>query len=214
MYEAERDVLFRTCREMENAGLVLGSAGNGSYRVRNHVVLTPSSVRYDEMGPADMLVMDLDGGIVESTRKPSIETAMHLEIYRQRDDVQAIVHTHSLYASAMSLLNMSLPPILDEMVHVFGGEVRLSPYAMAGTEELAENVVKNLENRNALLLANHGAICCGDSLRDAFQAAMLLERCCKIYVTALQVGKPISQLPEKAVDAQKQAWLKKQKSKS
>ena len=205
MYEKAKKELLDICLEMIKHDLVIGSSGNASLRVGDHVVISPSSVHYTEMTIDDVVVIDMDGNEVEGTRNPSIEKPMHLEIYKNRRDVLAIVHTHSLYASAMAILHEPLPPILDELVPKLGAGIRVSKYAMPGTKQLGINVVEVMDERSAALIANHGAVCCAKTLKDALFLSILLERTCKIYMTAKQVGKPI-ELPEDVVEDEQDIW--------
>ena len=205
MYEEEKKQLLDICLEMIKHDLVIGSSGNASLRVGNHVVISPSSVHYTEMTIDDVVVIDIEGNDVEGTRNPSIEKPMHLEIYRNRSDAQAIVHTHSIYTSAMAILHEPLPPIIDEIVPKLGAGIRVSEYAMPGTKQLGKNVVKVMEERSAALIANHGAVCCAKTLKDALFLSILLERACKIYMTAKQVAKPI-ELPEDVVEDEQDIW--------
>lgn len=205
MYENERKQLLEICLEMLEKDLVVGSAGNASMRVEDHIIITPSSVHYTEMNPEDFMVMDMNADVVEGDRNPSTELPMHLAVYKNREDALAIIHSHSIYASAMALLNKSLPPILDELVPKLGGEIRVTPYEMPGTSELGEKVVKAMELRSATLIANHGALCCGSNLKEALEVAILLERACKIYLIALQFGEP-TQLPEEVVEMESDLW--------
>ncbi len=205
MYEKEKKELLDICLEMVKHDLVIGSSGNASLRVEDHVVISPSSVHYVEMTPDDVVVIDMDGNEIEGTRNPSVEKPMHLEIYKNRSDAFAVVHTHSLYASAMAILHEPLPPILDELVPKLGAGMRVSKYAMPGTQQLGKNVVEVLEDRSAALIANHGAVSCAKTLKDALFLSILLERACKIYMTAKQVGKPI-ELPEDVVEDEQDIW--------
>jgi len=185
--------------------LVIGSAGNASVRVDDHVVITPSSIHYSEMSSDDMVVLDLNGTVLEGTRNPSIEHKMHLALYNTREDAKAVVHTHSLYACAMAILNESLPPIIDETITKLGSEIRVSKYAMPGTKDLATNVREAMEDRSAALIGNHGAVCIARTMKEALHLAILLERICKIYMIAKQVGTPIH-LPEEVVEDEQDVW--------
>ena len=205
MYENEREQMLEICKEMLEKDLVVGSAGNVSMRVEDHIIITPSSVRYTEMNPEDFMVMDMNADVVEGDRNPSTELPMHLAVYKNRTDALAIIHSHSIYASAMALLNKSLPPILDELVPKLGGEIKVTSYEMPGSSELGNRVVEAMELRSAVLIGNHGALCCGSSLREALDVAILLERACKIYMIALQLGTP-SQLPEDVVEMESDLW--------
>jgi len=205
MYKKEKKELLDICLEMIKHDLVIGSSGNASLRVGDHVVISPSSVHYTEMTVDDVVVIDMEGDEVEGTRNPSVETPMHLEIYRNRDDALAVVHTHSVYTSSMAVLHEPLPPIIDEIVPKLGAGIRVSKYAMPGTKLLGKNVVEVLEDRSAALIANHGAVCIAKTLEDALFLSVLLERAAKIYMTARQVGKPI-ELPEDVVEDEQDIW--------
>jgi L-fuculose-phosphate aldolase len=205
MYEEQRKELIDVCLELVRRDLVEGSAGNVSMRIDDHVLITPSSVQYLNMKPEDLMVVDLERNVIEGDRNPSVESPMHLEVYKCRKDAKAVAHTHSIYASALALVNKPLPPILDELVPKLGGEVRVTSYSMAGTSELARKVVEAMEGRSAVLIANHGALCVGKTPHDAMDIATLLERACKIYTIALQIGTP-SQLPEDVVEDEEDLW--------
>ncbi|MFO7836322.1 MAG: class II aldolase/adducin family protein [Candidatus Thorarchaeota archaeon] len=213
MYETKKQIMLETCAEMLERDLVVGSSGNVSLRIKDHIIITPSGVEYRVMTPYDLIVLDLNGNKIEGKKEPSIETQMHLEVYGIRSDIQSTVHTHSVYATAMALLYKSLPPIVDELVPALGGEITVTDYSKAGTRGLADAVAKAIQDRDAALIGNHGALCVGKSLRDALDSAILLERACKIYMIAAQVGKP-SQLPEKIVTDEKRKWVKRHESKA
>jgi L-fuculose-phosphate aldolase len=205
MYEEQKKKLLDICLQMVEKDLVIGSSGNASLRVDEHVVISPSSVHYTEMSIEDMVVVDLQGDVLEGSRNPSIEMPMHLEIYTTRDNALAVVHTHSIYASALAVLHEPLPPILDEIIPKLGATIRVSSYAMPGTKDLAKNVVEVLENRSAALIANHGAVCYAKSLEEALFLSIVLERACKIYLTAKCAGKVIK-LPEDVVEDEQDIW--------
>lgn len=190
---------------MSKNRLVIGSSGNISTRLGSHVIITPSSIHYDEMNSDDMVVLDMNGNVIEGDKNPSTESKMHLELYNSREDAKAVVHTHSLYASAMAVLNEPLPPIVDETVTKLGSHIRVSKYAMPGTKELAENVRAAIEDRSAAFLCNHGAVCIGKTLKEALHLALILERTCEIYLIAKQVGTP-HHLPEEVVEDEQDVW--------
>lgn len=205
MLEEKKKELLETCKKMVELDLVIGSSGNVSVRSGEHVVITPSSVYYTEMSLDDIVVVNIDGKVVEGHRKPSVELPMHLEIYRSRDDVSTVVHTHSIYASAMAVLREPLSPIIDEVIPKTGGDVRVSEYAMPGTKDLGNNVVKALEKRSSAIMANHGAVCVGKTLKGTLRLSVLLERACKIYILAKQAGTPKT-LPEDVVEDEQDLW--------
>jgi L-fuculose-phosphate aldolase len=205
MYEEKKKELLDLCLQMVENDLVIGSSGNASLRVDEHVVISPSSVHYTEMAIEDMVVVNMNGDVIEGTRNPSIEMLMHLEIYAARDKALAIVHTHSIYASAMAVIQEPLPPILDEIIPKLGATIRVSSYAMPGTKDLAKNVVEVLESRSAALIANHGAVCYAKTLKEALFLSIILERACKIYMTAKCAGK-VNELPEEVVEDEQDIW--------
>lgn len=182
--------------------LVLGTSGNISARFTDRFVITPSNLDYSLMSDRDVLVLDTKGEVICGERNPSIEKAAHLEIYKKRKDVNAIVHTHSKYASALAALERSLPPILDEMVNFLGGEIKTAGYAMPGTSELVKNVINALEDRNGVLLSHHGALTCGKDIKTAFENSLRLERIAEIYMISCAVGKPKS-IPEESIELEK-----------
>lgn len=205
MYEEEKKQLLDICLEMINLDMVIGSSGNASIRVDNHVILTPSSVKYVTMSPDEMVVIDFEGEQIEGERNPSVEKHMHLGVYKAREEAKAIVHSHSIFASALAVLRKPLPPVIDEVVPNLGGAIRVAEYAMPGTKDLANHVVKALDMRSGVLLANHGSLCFGKTIQDAMHNSILLERSCKIYLMALQAGKPV-ELPEEVVEDEADIW--------
>ena len=209
MLDNLREGLARIAREMAKLGLVSGGAGNASARVpgKNLLLITPTqfefkegSLKYEELEPDDIVLIDFSGKVVEGRRKPSSEFRLHARIYEARADVDAIVHTHSPFASTLAASRTRLPPILDEVVLFLGGAVEVAEYGLPGSEELAERAVKALGDRNAVLLANHGAVACGATLREALDNAILLERASMAYVLSRLVGGAI-ELPSEVVSA-------------
>ncbi len=191
------------CKNLLQEGHVIGSAGNVSFRMKNKekeiVLITPSNVRYDKMIPDDILIIDMEGKVLEGKRNPSVEKKMHLSVYKEREDVNAIIHAHSIYSTVLSALNLSLPPVMEELVPYIGGEVLCAAYGEAGTEELAEGVIAALEERNAVLLANHGNLCCGSHLEGAYTVLQYLERGAETYYLAKLIKDP-NLLPEDTID--------------
>jgi L-ribulose-5-phosphate 4-epimerase len=163
------------------------------------VLITPSNVNYEEMESDDILIINLEGKVVEGERNPSVEKHLHLGIYKEREDVNAIIHSHGIYSTILSTLKLSLPPAMEELVPYLGGEVVCAEYGEAGSEELAENVKKSLEERNAVILANHGSLCCGSHLKGAYTVLQYLERGSKIYYLAKLIKEPYL-LPEDVID--------------
>jgi L-fuculose-phosphate aldolase len=204
-----KEKVFEVCQEMQKAALVIGSSGNASLRIEDtdSFAISPSKVEYTNMCTEDILIIDSKGEVIEGDRNPSIEWPLHLAIYNARPDVNAIVHSHCLYASALAIMELPLPPIIDEFVIRLGGQIEVANYGFPGSQELAQNVIKALGPRNAVLIANHGAVCCGPTMDDALHNALLLERVAHIYLLAAAVDKEkISTLPKEAIETQQQLF--------
>ncbi len=199
------DVCFKLLEE----GHVIGSAGNVSVRTKvedqDTVLITPSNFRYDEMNAEDILIINMDGKVLSGDRNPSVERHLHLGVYKEREDVQAIIHSHSVYSTILSTLNLTLPPIFEELVPYLGGEIVCADYGEAGSSELAENVVERLGEKNALFLANHGNLCCGSHLEGAYTVLTYLERGAKIYYLAKVLGNP-TLLPEDTIEYEEEVF--------
>ncbi|HEX9774163.1 MAG TPA: class II aldolase/adducin family protein [Actinomycetota bacterium] len=201
-YIEQREAVCRFAVEMEERGLTWGTAGNVSCRVEEGALVTPSTMPYREITPADVNLMALDGTLLpdEGTneRAPSVEHKVHLACYRARDDVGAVIHAHPLVASAFAAARVPLPSFLDEMGVFVGDEVRVAEYAISGTPDIAENVVKAMgETANAVFLASHGLVACGRDLRAAMHVAGQVERAAQTYLAATMLGGP-AELPEDA----------------
>lgn len=180
---------------MFQSGLTVETWGNISVRDPNTglVYLTPSGMRYDLINEDDIVVAKEDGIIVEGKRKPTIEKDMHLGIYRQRRDVNAIVHTHPVYSQVFAVLREDIPPIIDEAAQIMGGPVKCAKYGLPGTAELAGNCLDVLKDSGyACLLANHGAVCIGMDMDMAFKVAAVLEMTAHIYLLARSIGTPVA----------------------
>ena len=207
--EAQRDVC-QHARKMWEAELVVGSAGNVSRRIdAERIAITPSAVPYEVMLDEQVALVDLaTGEAIHGV--PSYELPMHLAVYRSRPEVGAIVHTHSPYVTALSVLRRPLPPIIDEMVLYLGGTIEVTEYAFTGTDAVGTNVVRTLGDRNAVLLANHGNVCVGRDLAQALHVALVMESCARVYVEALRLGTPV-ELPNEAVVAGRRMFEAKYK---
>lgn len=187
-----KDILIDAGKRMLNKGLTVETWGNISVRDPQSglIYLTPSAMPYDSIGRDDVVVMRGDGSIAEGRRKPTVEAGMHLGIYRARTDVFAVIHTHPVDSTVFGVLHMPIPPIVDEAAQTIGGAVNVTDYALPGTRELAQNVVKTLGKSAACLIANHGAVCVGHDIDEAFKVCTVLEMTAKIYRMALSVGRP------------------------
>jgi L-fuculose-phosphate aldolase len=189
--------------KMLHNDLTHGTAGNISCRVpgEEKILVTPSNVPYEEIKPEDILVVDFEGVVVEGTRNPSFETPCHLTVYKNRENVGAVVHSHSPFALSVSVAGKAVPVFLDEIFSYIGGELEVSPYALPGSDELAENMIKHLKDKGAVLLSNHGAVCCGKNLEEAFETAEVIEKICKMFIFASVLGN-VKSLPDDSVECQ------------
>lgn len=187
-YAAERQSIIDACLRMCDDRLTLGTSGNISIRVGDHVVISPSAVPYTELTPEQIPIVDLNGNLLEGSCKPSSETPLHTLIYRETD-AQAIVHTHPVYGVVLGSLRTETP-LIHYMVAPMGGAVRVAPYARFGTQELADNVLTAATGRSAVLMENHGAITWGKDLDAAYTKSKYLEWCCEVWCKAAAIGDP------------------------
>lgn len=205
-HDEKRQVL-EASRKMAERGLVVGTSGNISLRLppmgdRELLAITPTSRYYDLITIDDIQVIDFEVEPVEGDLAPSVETMLHIGIYQARKNINAVIHTHSTFASAISVAGLEIPAILDDQVTFLGGEIRLAEYAISGSQELVENVLAALGERNAVLLSNHGAVGIGRTMREAFTACELVEKIAKVYISALALGR-VNLLPAEAIEVEK-----------
>ncbi|HUS89895.1 MAG TPA: class II aldolase/adducin family protein [Desulfosporosinus sp.] len=194
--------------EMLATSLTVGTWGNLSCRVpgEDYIAITPTGMSYDTLVPEDIVVLDLRGNTVSGTRKPSIEVPLHLAIYNAREDVQAIVHTHSAYATAMAVARREIPGAVEDLVQIVGGNVRVNEYALPGTEQLGINTVKAMEGRNAVLLANHGMLGVGRNLEEAFRVCQVVEKSAQVTLLAQLMG-GVVELSQEDIDGMRNFYL-------
>jgi L-fuculose-phosphate aldolase len=188
-YEALRREIVAACVDMNRRGINQGTSGNISARVKEGFLLTPSGIPCDETKPGDLVVMRPDGSHV-GKRKPSSEWRFHRDIMVKRPEVGAIVHTHSMFATTLSCLGLDIPAVHYMIAAAGGSTIRCAPYATYGTQEVADIALKALEGRSACLLANHGMIVLGPTLKKAMWLAVEVETLAAQYWRALQIGKP------------------------
>ena len=202
----QRRAVLESARAMHRLGLVSGTSGNVSARCRapdggDALTITATGCDYESMGLDDVVVVDFDGEPLAGEAIPSTETLMHAAVYRARPDVGAVMHTHSVHATALAVAGTPLPPIADEMVIFLGPSVEVTEYRYSGTEELGEAVVEALGERNAALVRNHGLVGVGRTPDDALRACALAERLAQVYILARSLG-DVDQLPQEAVDTE------------
>ncbi len=185
---AQRAAIVACCRRLSAERLVVGTAGNVSVRVDDLMAVTPTGVDYQTLTVEQVGVHRLDGSPVDAPLAPTSEAPMHLACYAARR-TGAVVHTHSVAATALSCLVPEVPPV-HYYLGLFGGGVSVAPYAAYGTPELAEGMVRALADRSACLLGNHGAVTIGDTLDAAYQRALYLEYVCEVALRVLGSGRP------------------------
>jgi len=203
--QAKKDVLACTQWLSEHGyfGALRGTGGNVSMRIagKQAVAVTPSTLPYRDLSFTDICIVDFELQPIEGDLPPSVETGMHLAVYRNRLDVNAVVHTHQVKASALSLIDTPLPALYDEVALHIGNEVAIVPYALSGTPELIANVTAKLANNcHGYILQNHGALNLGETLEKAWLNVELLEKTAETYLAALSSGREITPLPEDIVD--------------
>jgi L-ribulose-5-phosphate 4-epimerase len=181
----------------------LSSGGNISVRVPGEkiVAITPAGRSYSSLNQNDICVIDLERNSIEGSLPPSIEAGMHIGVYKNRPDVNAVIHTHQPFASVLAIINKPIPALFDEVTVEIGHEVAIVPYAFSGSSELVDNVVGKLGNAcHCYLIQNHGALCLGADMKRAMKNAELLENVSQIYYHALATGEQIQKLPPSAID--------------
>jgi L-ribulose-5-phosphate 4-epimerase len=199
--EQLKEELYRLHLELPRHNLVVWTGGNVSARdpATGLVVIKPSGVRYEDLRPEQMVVLDLDGKQVEGALKPSSDTASHLYIYRQRPDVGGVVHTHSRYATAFAAVGRPIPVVLTAMADEFGGPIPCVGFTLIGDESIGKLVVEGIGNSPAVLLKNHGVFTIGKTAEAAVKAAVMTEDVAASVWMALQLGTP-DEIPAEAVE--------------
>lgn len=200
LLEKERRDVVETCLFMQSNGLIVGTAGNVSIRVDDKVAISPSGVPYETMTAEDVVVFSMDGERVDGVLEPSSELPLHLSVYRETA-AKAITHNHAPASTALGLVVDEIPPS-HYYSAMFGGIIRVAPYAEFGTDELARNVTDALKGRSGALMKNHGAITVGPTVKKAAGLLPILEYVCEIHLRAMATGAPIALLsPEQMADA-------------
>lgn len=191
LMEKERNKLIEYGKKLVVEKLTKGTGGNLSVFDRNlgYIAITPSGIDFFEMKDKDIVILDLNGNVVEGENLPSSEWQMHLKLYKTREDIDAVIHAHTLYSTVLACLHEELPAT-HYMIAVAGKNVRVANYATYGTEELAENAAKAMEERKAVLLANHGILAGSNDLLNTFNIIEEVEYCSKIYCISKSIGEP------------------------
>lgn len=212
MYEEYKEEVVAVLKYIEEKGWNYGRSGNISVLIRGnkHVLVTPSGVLKSKLRPGDILVVDMEGRVIEGRGRPTIELPLHLAIYRSSDHVNAVIHAHGIYSTTLAISREPLPPLIEEMIIRIGGGVEIAEYAPAGSRELAENVVRALGYRKAVIIANHGVVACGEDLEEAVEILGLVERISYSYILSKLIGK-IYQLPLDIVESYEKTYLSRLK---
>ena len=199
--EAIRQELVKLNQELPKNHLVTWTSGNVSIRDKEtgYIAIKPSGVMFEDLTPESMVVLDLDGHVIEGTHKASSDTASHLYIYRARPDVFGIVHTHSNYATAFAAIGKPIPVYLTAQADEFGGPIPCGGFALIGGEEIGREVVNNIGDSPAILLKNHGVFTLGPSGRAAVKAAIMVEDVARTIWLAKQLGEP-DEIPANLVE--------------
>ncbi len=191
--EEERNEVVAFGNKMIATGLTTGTGGNVSVfnREEGLIAVSPSALDYADTRPEDVVLVSLEGEVVDGTRKPSSETPLHLAHYRIRPDVCGVAHTHSVFATTIATLRWEIPP-MHYLVAFSGRKVPIAPYATHGTEELARVTSEAIGRENAVLMANHGLIAVGVDLAAAFATAEIVELMAQVYYQAKCIGEPVN----------------------
>jgi L-fuculose-phosphate aldolase len=188
-HESERRGIIEACLAMNRSGLNQGTSGNVSHRIHAGLLITPTSLAYDQMAPEDIVELAFDG-TWRGARRPSSEWRFHRDILASRTDVNVVLHTHSVYCASLAVHGRGIPPF-HYMIAVAGGaDIRCSPYALFGTQALSDAAIAALSDRTACLLGHHGLIVLADTLDEALWRAGEVETLAKMYVHALAIGEP------------------------
>lgn len=191
MYEKEKRAVINTALQIKEYGLIALAGGNVSMRLENGLILvTPSGTYYETMRDEDVLVMDIDGDIKEGTLKPSVDTIALLYIYRHMPEVNAIIHTHQNYATAVGLVEDKLPAVTTTLCNATLGEVNVAPYSSPASINMGIETVNYINGKRAIILKHHGVVTVGGNLKEALYAAIYLEDSAKTYLLAKSVGNP------------------------
>lgn len=189
-HQIARKEIMDTCLEALSSHLMIGTWGNVSVRIADEdlIAITPSGVDYEKIVSENIAILDLEGNRIDGNMKPSSEWMLHLEIYKRRPDVFAVVHTHSVHCTAMAIARKPIPAACEDLIQVAGGDVRVADFCLPGTADLGHITVEALEGRNAVLMANHGLVATGPSLKEAIKVALICEKSAQATLLAQCIG--------------------------
>lgn len=191
MYEKEKQAVIDTALKIKEYGLIALAGGNVSMRLPDgDILVTPSGTYYETMKPQDVLLMDIDGNVKEGDLKPSVDTVALLYIYKHMPEVNAIIHTHQVYATAVGLISDKLPAVTTTLSNVTLGEVNVAPYSSPASLNMGIETVENINGKRAVILKHHGVVTVGGNLKEALYAAIYMEDTAKGYLAARAAGVP------------------------
>jgi L-ribulose-5-phosphate 4-epimerase len=198
-----RAEICRLHAELPRNNLVAWTSGNISGRdlETGYVVIKPSGIRYEELTPEAMCVVDLDGKVIEGKYKPSSDTFAHVYVYRHRTEVNGIVHTHSTFATAWAAVGKSIPPVLTAICDEFGGPIPIGAYAKIGGDEIGQEILRSIGSSPAILMKNHGVFTIGRTPEAAVKAAVMVEDVARTAFYAMQLGQPDEIPPDEVARA-------------
>jgi len=201
MLEKLKEELVQLHLELPKNNLVMWTGGNVSARdpETGFIVIKASGIRYEEMRPEHMVVMDLDGKLVDGAFKPSSDVFSHLYIYKHRPDVGGVVHTHSRYATAFAAAGKPIPCVLTAIADEFGGPIPCGEFALIGDEAIGKVVLDSIGESPAVLLKNHGVFTIGKNATAAVKAAVMTEDAAATVWLALQIGTP-DEIPQNDIE--------------
>lgn len=187
--DAIKKIVCESGKKLLAEGYVSGTWGNISMRIDDtYMAITPSGREYETMEEEDIVIVNYKDHSYQGDIKPSSEFKLHTEIYRTRNKINAVIHTHQMNASTVAAARREVPPILDDMAQIIGPTVRCADYALPNTKKIVRATVKALKGRYAALMANHGAVCVGRDMKEAFVVCQVLEKACKAFIEAEFLG--------------------------
>ena len=197
-FSEQKTQIVETAQELVHKGYLMATGGNLSLRIpgQNAFAITPSNYDYMKMNADDICVLDFELNMLEGHLKPSVEAAMHGAIYQVRADVNAVIHTHQVYTSALTLIKAPIPALFDEQARFLGRSVDIIPYAPSGTGFLKNTIAKHVKNHNnAFMMQNHGALVFGHDMERAVHNVEILEKCALAYLLAICSERKVSKIP-------------------
>ncbi len=184
-----KSVVCEAGKRLLRENLVSGTWGNLSLRIDDeNMVITPSGKPYEALSPEDMVLVNYRTLTWNGENKPSSELKLHAAIYLERKDINSVIHTHQVSASTVAAARREVPPILDDMAQIIGPSVRVADYALPNTKKIVRKTLRALKGRNAALMANHGAVCIGRDMEEAFVVCQVLEKACRVFIEAEFLG--------------------------